>query len=154
MTDQTPEWLCKEMASRVPGWVETILEPTPGDGNLTRALLPGNYSLTLPRDIFSYRGSWDCVVMNPPFSPGKLCNEILEKVMSATDYIITVLLWTNLTASDKRFKRIQEFGLKRVTHLPRRTFGNSTQCCLLEMQRGFGKECIFDALQHPDGIGR
>ena len=38
MDFQTPEWLCKLMVGMLPAHCETILEPTPGKGNLVDAL--------------------------------------------------------------------------------------------------------------------
>jgi len=54
MTDfQTPEWCCRLMVSMVPDWCGSILEPTPGEGNLVRELLQrGKYNVTAPSEFW------------------------------------------------------------------------------------------------------
>jgi len=55
---QTPEIICNFMARLLPDGIVTVLEPTPGRGNLARALAgyqvtaPAELVIHLPRDIF------------------------------------------------------------------------------------------------------
>lgn len=65
---QTPPELCKYMASLVPDGTRTVLEPTPGEGNLVNELSK-RFQVTAPEDFFKLEKSvFDCVVTNPPFS--------------------------------------------------------------------------------------
>ena len=65
---QTPIWIVKYMISLIPSNCKTILEPTPGDGNIVKQL-NGNYEITAPEDFFLLEHKkFDAVVMNPPFS--------------------------------------------------------------------------------------
>jgi type I restriction-modification system DNA methylase subunit len=65
---QTPLEVAKYMCSLIPEGTNTVLEPTPGVGNIAR-YLSGKYDVTLPKDFFLLPESkWDCIVMNPPFS--------------------------------------------------------------------------------------
>ena len=58
---QTPLEICKYMVSLVPNGCKTILEPTPGKGNIVRDLI--NYDVTDPEDFFQLDPSiFDCVV--------------------------------------------------------------------------------------------
>lgn len=136
---QTPQWCCEYMAGLVPPECKTILEPTPGLGNLVNAL--AGYEITGPQDFYSAidpTSHFDCVVMNPPFSPPSLGYDILKRCMSMTDNIIALMPWLALINSDRRGKLINDYGLVSVTHLPRSTFrGARVQCCVLQMRRGY-----------------
>jgi len=44
--------------------------------------------------------------------------------------------WLTIINSQKRTEKINNYGLKSVTHLPRKTFPCSrVQCCILEMEK-------------------
>ncbi len=49
---QTPPEFCKFMAAMVPEYYELLLEPTPGIGNLYRALRSRGFDVTAPDDFF------------------------------------------------------------------------------------------------------
>src|ERR1700752_3977729 len=65
---QTPGHICDYMVSLLPDNVKTVLEPTPGLGNLVRALK--DYDVTAPQDYWSLdkQKKYDAVVANLPFS--------------------------------------------------------------------------------------
>ena len=65
MDFQTLESVCKYMVSLIPDGISTVLEPTPGKGNLVRAL--NGYQVTAPSEFWDVSGRFDAVVMNPPF---------------------------------------------------------------------------------------
>jgi hypothetical protein len=133
---QTPDWICKAMVQMLPAGIITILEPTPGAGNLVTALR--GYHVTAPEDFWIVAGHFDAVVMNPPFSPMAQGYNILFKCMKMTNTIIAVMLWLTIINSEKRTKMIMDYGLKSVTHLPRQAFkGARVQCCILNMQKGY-----------------
>jgi hypothetical protein len=125
------------MASLLPCWVKTVLEPTKGQGNLVSVL--GKYNVTAPDDFFLMPvGEFDAVVMNPPFTPMKKGYDILYSCMGMADVIIALMPWLSIINSSKRTNDLQIFGLKSVTHLPRKVFyGSRVQTCILELNRGY-----------------
>lgn len=163
---QTPPDVCKYMVSMMPSWTKTVLEPTPGEGNIVAALRKmGNgtahgYRITAPDDYFKLDPSisFDCVVMNPPFSSKtafgvpdgfekhgmRLGYHILEECMQKSDNVIALMPWFTITDSDVRLRAIKKFGLMSITALPRKTFQYSRiQTCIFQMKRGWEKETIF-----------
>ena len=140
MQFQTPENVCKYMVRLLPEGVQTVLEPTPGEGNIVRVLQ--NYEVTAPTDFWQIEGNWDAVVMNPPFSPMDMGYKILFKCMEMSPVVIALMPWLTIINSEKRTKKIMEYGLKSVTHLPRSTFkGSRVQTCILEMSKGWDQGC-------------
>lgn len=139
MDFQTHPIVCQYMVSLLPTGVSTVLEPTPGEGNLVRAL--NGYQVTAPSEFWGVSGRFDAVVMNPPFTPMEEGYRILYAVMEMSDIIIALMPWLTLINSEKRTDDIENFGLKGVTHLPRSIFkGSRVQTCILEMQKGFTGE--------------
>jgi hypothetical protein len=138
---QTSHWCCTYMASPLPQDCRTVLEPTPGAGNLVAAL--GDRDITTPAGDFwqeiAPRNLWlDCVAMNPPFSLPLLGYQILLRCKAMTNHIIALMPWLTIINSARRTKLIRDYGLVSVTHLPRSTFpGTRVQCCILQMCRGF-----------------
>lgn len=65
---QTPPNVAKYMVSLIPAGVKTVLEPTPGIGNIVNELY--DYNVTDPIDYWKLpASSWfDCIVGNLPFS--------------------------------------------------------------------------------------
>ena len=69
---QTPVHVCKYMASFLPENAGLILEPTPGKGNLVKALEPHG-KVFIPDDFNTMiENKFDYIVMNPPFTPMSL----------------------------------------------------------------------------------
>lgn len=139
---QTPHVVAKYMASFLPDNCGTILEPTPGIGNLAWAA--SDKGLVTAPDYFEDipKGSrFDYAVMNPPFTPMQEGYRYLLEVMEMTDHIIALLPWFILINSEKRMTAIKDFGLISVTHLPRKTFpGCRIQCCVLQLSKGYKGE--------------
>ena len=155
---QTPEEVCKYMVNMIPKHARTILEPTPGDGNLVRALQ--GFRVTAPKNFFDLDPllRFDSIVMNPPFSskhghsiPDDLQKSgmlfgyhILEECMEKSDSVIALMPWFTITDSDVRLRRIYRYGLKSITALPRKTFGYTRiQTCIFEMRRGWTGHTLF-----------
>ena len=143
---QTPLWVCEYMAGMLPDGTITVLEPTPGQGNIVSVLT--DYDVTAPQDFFELETDYyDAVVMNPPFSPMKKGYEIMYSCMERSDTIIALMPWLVMINSAKRTKDIMDFGLKSITHLPRKVFdGSRVQTCVLEMSKGFSGNTKFVAL--------
>jgi len=133
---QTAKWVCDIMVGLLPAGVSTVLEPTPGEGNLVRAL--NGYQVTAPQEFWNVSGRFDAVVMNPPFTPMEQGYRILYAVMEMSDIVIALMPWLTLINSEKRTNDIKGYGLKSISHLPRSAFaGARVQTCILEMQKGF-----------------
>lgn len=54
MDFQTPSYIAKYMVSLIPSRVITVLEPTPGIGNIVRELV--NYLVTTPVQFWAVNG--------------------------------------------------------------------------------------------------
>lgn len=137
MDFQTDPRICSYMVSLLPRKKELhVLEPTPGKGNLIRALK--GYRVTAPKDFWQVSGWFDAVVMNPPFTPMDEGYRILDAVMEMSNVIVALMPWLTLINSQKRTKKIKAFGLVSVTHLPRNAFpGSRVQTCILDLKRGY-----------------
>jgi hypothetical protein len=145
---QTPERICKYMCSLLPAYVGTILEPTPGKGNLVRAL-QSHGSVIAPDDFYKIEPDkfFDWIVMNPPFTPMKEGYKILYRCMDMTDNIIALMPCLTIINGEKRTRDIMQWGLKSITHLPRSIFkGSRVQTCILYMERGWARSTIFKTL--------
>lgn len=145
MQFQTKPDICEYMISLLPEWVHTVLEPTPGEGNIVNAL--SGYRVTAPSDFWkvSQNARFDAVVMNPPFTPMRVGYDILFRCMNLSNGVIIALMpWLTIINSQKRTSDIRSYGLKSVTHLPRNIFpGSRVQTCILEMQRGYHGDMGF-----------
>jgi len=140
MDFQTPKIVADYMASFIPDDCGAILEPTPGMGNLVKAVKHKGLVIAPQRfEDLPEGGKYDWVIMNPPFTPMAEGYRYLSSVMEMSGNIIALLPWFILINSEKRMNDIKSFGLVSVTHLPRKTFpGCRIQCCVLEMRKGFG----------------
>jgi hypothetical protein len=147
---QTPEWLCEFMIHLLPTGIVSVLEPTPGRGNLVRAL--AGYQVTAPGEFWTVSGRFDAAVMNPPFTPMAQGYRILYAVMEMSDVVIALMPWLTLINSKHRTKDIETFGLKEVVHLPRDVFpGSRVQTCILNMRKGYAGKTSLRFLSMPDG---
>jgi methylase of polypeptide subunit release factors len=141
------------MASLVPSSCRIVLEPTPGLGNLVKALRGKGFQVRAPSDFAEITTDrrFDAIVMNPPFTPMQCGYDILYRCMEMSDHIVALLPWLALINSQRRAQDIRTFGLKTVTHLPRSTFqGSRVQCCVLEMKRGYSGETLLRFLSHGE----
>ena len=147
---QTPEWVCGFMCELLPKGIASVLEPTPGKGNLVKAL--AGYRVTAPKNFWTVSGRFDAVVMNPPFTPMAQGYRILYAVMEMSDVVIALMPWLTLINSKRRTKDIETFGLKDVIHLPRDVFpGSRVQTCILNMRKGYAGKTSLRFLHMPDG---
>lgn len=166
---QTPVNVSKYMVSLLPEFIETVLEPTKGNGNLVKELF--EYKVEAPNDFFSLdkNKTYDAVVMNPPFSsksanlenaPLKYVNSgmkcgyyILFECMQKSNIIIALMPWYTISDSDVRLRRIKSFGLKSVTLLPRKTFNYTRiQTCVFELNKGYRGNTVFKVFDLLDGV--
>ncbi len=145
MKFQTPPVVCDYMAGLISAgcfefYPQTVLEPTPGQGNLRRAIVKAGHKVYAPKQFEDIpQGSrFDCAVMNPPFTPMAEGYRYLKAVMEMTDNIIALMPWLTIINSDSRTLEIMQWGLRGITHLPRKTFPNSrVQCCVVELRKGW-----------------
>lgn len=155
---QTPAFAAKYMVSLIPDGVITVLEPTPGSGNIVRELT--GYHVTAPADFFQLdiKQRFDCVVMNPPFSSKYAFNvpehlnkhgmrlgyHILQQCMQMSDNVIALMPWFTISDSDVRMRALKNWGLVSLTALPRKTFQFARiQTCVFELQKGYKGATIF-----------
>lgn len=165
---QTPSNVAEYMVSLIPKKSDTVLEPTPGDGNIVMALWDKHYTITAPDDFFLLpKQRFDCIVMNPPFSSKfafmenapdnfkeergmKLGYKMLLSCMEMSDNVIALMPWFTISDSDVRLRLIKDFGLKSITALPRKTFQYARiQTCVFELAKGWGGATefkVFDRL--------
>ncbi|MBD3404498.1 MAG: hypothetical protein GF411_00005 [Candidatus Lokiarchaeota archaeon] len=150
MTDfQTPDWVCDIMVGMIDDYPDSIIEPTPGEGNLVRALynrFPKSNIIALD-DVYQYQPNKEieCACMNPPFSPMKQGFEILKRVTEWTPYIIALLPWFMLINSERRTQWFIENGLCEIIHLPRRAFpGSRVQTFIAKLISGYKGEISFN----------
>lgn len=165
---QTPPGVCKYMASLVPPGTKTVLEPTPGIGNIVAQLT--GYNVTAPTNYFDLdkKQRFDCVVMNPPFSSKsafgvpqhlnrsgmRLGYIILQECMGMSDNVIALMPWFTLSDSDVRLRALKKYGMKSLTALPRKTFEYvRIQTVVIELQKGYKGETafrVFDLLNYEE----
>jgi len=155
MNFQTPTYICKYMISLIPDGVKTILEPTPGLGNIISEL-NGKYDIIAPNNYFDWKQKRvDCIVMNPPFTDKETiynnAPEYIKKLKGAkigywflfhaldlSDNIIALVPWYTIINSKKRVDVLQRFGLISITNLPRSVFKNvRVQTCILQLKNGY-----------------
>lgn len=151
---QTPPKVCAYMASLVPAGARTILEPTPGNGNLVAAV-SSKYEVHAPVDFFMMeKRRFDCIIMNPPFSAKftflknapmdqdfdgmRMGYWFLTQCMELSDDIIALMPWFTLSDSDVRLRFLKEWGIISITSLPRKTFKYARiQTCIIQMKKGY-----------------
>lgn len=162
MDFQTPFPVCDYMVSLLPDYLgpRRFLEPTPGEGNIVAAIKKRwpAADVTAPAEFFDlvpsiFNGKqeyprFDCVVMNPPFTPMIQGWKFLKHCMKMSNHIVCILPWFIPLNSSKRLKALQAFGLASITHLPRNTFPKSRiQCCVLELITQWPAKTIFKTFQ-------
>ena len=163
---QTPIAVCEYMASLVPSEAKTIIEPTPGLGNLVAVLEAKGFDVFAVDDFFQmdFKSQCDCIVMNPPFSTKSAFIEhaaagidlsgmkigyfILQKCMEMSNNVIALMPWFALTDSDVRMRFIMNYGVKSLTALPRKTFQYARiQTVIIELEKGYTGDTIFKHFQ-------
>lgn len=149
---QTPLWCCKYMTGLLPPGIRTVLEPTPGLGNLSGVLVEAGYLVEAPSGDF-FKQNWegkhyDAVVMNPPFTPPAVGYNIMFQCMEMSARMICLQPWEAVINGERRLKRIMDFGLKSISHLPRKTFpGARVRCCVLELVKGYKGAVEFHTVE-------
>jgi len=161
---QTPPEVCRYMVSLLPAGTRTVLEPTPGIGNILAEL--SAFKVTAPQDYFELDKSllFDAVVMNPPFSGSSLKNipdgwarldkkgkagmkagyQILLECMRKSNTIIALMPWFTISDSDVRLRFLKRFGIKSITALPRKTFQYARiQTCVIHLELGYEGKTEF-----------
>ena len=142
------------MVGILPGsGIKTVLEPTPGAGNIVKELRGYNkYDICAPNEFWDIDGRFDAVVMNPPFTPMVTGYKILYRVMEMSDIIVALMPWLTIINSEKRTRDIVGFGLKSITHMPRSVFpGSRVQTCILNMAKGYDDDTMFLTIQEDGG---
>ena len=137
---QTPMYVCDYMVSLLPKHVTSVLEPTPGEGNLVRSLNKKHFVIDAPQDFFTLpsKTRYDAIVMNPPFTPMSKGYLILFACLDRSNIIIALMPWLTLINSSARTGKLVSYGLKSITHLPRNVFkGSRVQTCIIELYKGF-----------------
>lgn len=160
---QTPEAVCQYMVDMVPTKAVKILEPTPGLGNIVKALEAKNrFHIIAANDFFllDKNEKYDCIVMNPPFSSKsafidnapinaetkgmKLGYHILQECMKMSSNVIALMPWYTISDSDVRMRYLKDFGIKSLTALPRKTFQYARiQTVIIELEKGYQFETVF-----------
>src|ERR1700694_5879712 len=131
---QTPVNVCEYMVDLLPASVKTVLEPTPGIGNLVRKLEDRYFNVTAPQDYWTLDKSlrFDAVVGNLPFSSKTFFNcppeyegkgmrvayEQMKVLMEIADELVMLMPWFTISDSDVRLRALKKFGLISVTALP------------------------------------
>jgi len=156
---QTPLPVAKYMVDMIPEGVVSVLEPTPGLGNIVGLL--GRYEVTAPIDYFllSKAARFDCIVANPPFSSKsafmdnapadistgmKIGYHILWELLEMSDNVIALMPWFTISDSDVRLRFLKKYGLRSVTALPRKTFQYARiQTVVLHLEKGYTGETLF-----------
>jgi len=157
MDFQTPLNVAEYMCGLIPPGTVSVLEPTPGEGNIVKFL--SKYEVTAPENFFDLpEARFDCIVMNPPFSSKyafgmpedfehkgmRLGYYILTECMKMSDSIIALMPWFTISDSDVRLRYLKSFGLKSITALPRKTFQYARiQTCVFELEKGWDNDTFF-----------
>lgn len=163
---QTPHFVAHYMATLIPEGVQSVLEPTPGAGNLVGAIEKLNYKVTAPDDYWKLDKNlrFDAIVGNLPFSERTFLNcppqyagmgmkvayEQMKVLMQMSDNLILLMPWFTISDSDVRLRMLKHYGLVSVTALPRKTFQYARiQTCVIQLQRGYNHLTefkVFDCL--------
>jgi hypothetical protein len=152
MDFQTPDMVCEYMVSLLSkDAYDLVLEPTPGVGNLSRAVKVKANNVIEPADYFKMDINlrFDAVVMNPPFTPMELGYKILFECLDRTDELVSLMPWLTIINSNKRTEKLFGYGLQSVTHLPRSIFkGSRVQCCVLHLLKGAKQTNFYNYNRH------
>ena len=152
------------MVSMIDDKAKTILEPTPGEGNLINAVKErfSEVNIIAPENYFDWeQQEVDCTIMNPPFTDKQLIttnasHKVRElKGMAITGYfvyeamkyskeVIALIPYYFIINSAKRVEELMKFGFVSLTNLPRGVFGNlSVQVCVIHLRAGHSEQTLF-----------
>lgn len=157
---QTPLPVAKYMQSLIPIGTKTLLESTPGIGNLIYGLSE-KHEITAAIDFFRLdRKKYDCVIMNPPFTSNeaildyasrevkrltgsKIGTWFLYEMLTWSDNVIALMPWYTIINSERRTQKLIDFGLVSIANLSRCWFNTRIQLCVLQLKRGWNKQTVF-----------
>lgn len=160
---QTPPFVARYMISLIPEGVKTVLEPTPGQGNIVKEL-NGKYNVIAPEDFFLWQPvQVDCVVMNSPFTDKEVDftnapREVkklkganigywfIEQMNQYSDNVIALVPWYTIINSKKRTWRYMQHGLASIINLSRSVFRTRIQVCILQFRKGYEGKTEFRQL--------
>lgn len=151
---QTPPHIAEHMAILL-SWLDiplnSILEPHPGAGNLVDALKKW-YDESKIKTYRSFEAipktkRFDAIVMNPPFDNTGWIH--LQHCLTKSKNIICLLPWSLLLNSENTINILLKFGLKRIIHLPRNSFTNRVQCCIVVLKKGYQGETRYSLYKPP-----
>ncbi|MCH7761991.1 hypothetical protein IIA15_11430 [candidate division TA06 bacterium] len=161
---QTPGWAADILASLVdpPNSIFTILEPTPGEGSLIRALERRFRNDSRVEIITPPPPNWDFwempvrkvdwVVANPPFTPFTEVIKYLKAFFKFSDNVISLIPWYTLINSQRRVNYLVDMGLSEVWNLPRYTFpGTRVQTCIIKCVGGYRGKIEFKFASGKNG---
>lgn len=151
---QTPVNVCDYMVSLLSQNVKTVLEPTPGIGNIVNSLKRKGYKVVAPDNYFELDKNqiFDAIVMNPPFSSKyafgvpecmnkygmRLGYHILTECMGMTSELVVLVPWFTISDSDVRLRFLKSYGILSITALPRATFQYARiQTVVLHLMNGY-----------------
>lgn len=158
---QTPKWAAHFMASLIGEKKQTVLEPTPGRGNIVSALQSKGHNVIAPTNYFLLpkKLKFESIVMNPPYSskfidPTGAPDDFpkgmaagywfLYDCMKRSNRVIALMPWFTISDSDTRLRSIYNYGLVAVYPMPRKTFQYARiQTVILDIQKGFRGTTTF-----------
>lgn len=164
---QTPKNVCDYMASMLPVNAKTVFEPTPGLGGLVNSAENLGFEVIAADDFFTHskNNRYDSIIMNPPFSSKsafiknapigsdvkgmKVGYYILTECMKMSDSLVALMPWYTISDSDVRMRYLQDFGIKSLTSLSRKTFQYARiQTVIIELSKGYKGETIFKTFNY------
>lgn len=160
---QTPPWLCRHLVEKLERVIPKsalVVEPTPGAGNMVKALKAAGYTNveTPPGDFFDWRPSSKpmAVVGNPPWTPNTLAYKVLDRCLEfGPALVVMVMPWVTVTNSDSRAQRLKAAGLGAVISLPRSVFpGVRLNACVLVIEPGTQADYLTLLLPTVEELGK
>lgn len=89
---------------------------------------------------------FDIVITNPPFDSKSY--GIFNKIILFSNNISILVHYLFIINSNSRTRLVKNFGIKKITHLPRGVFDNSkVQTCILFLESGFKEDTIFNLFE-------
>ena len=83
----------------------------------------------------------------------KMGYDILFECMKISDNIIALMPWLTLINSQKRTKKLLDFGIKNIIHLPRNAFpGSRVQTCIIIFEKNIKQDIIIKFIEKESDI--
>lgn len=159
---QTPPVVCDHMAKMAKDCnviginsYLTVLEPTPGKGNLVGALNDHGFVVYGPGSldfwvspVNVYSSKYDFVVMNPPFFPIKEMERFILRAQELSNNVIMLIPYIYIINSERRLNQLKSFGMVSITNLPRKTFPKSrVQTCIVHLKKNHSGDTLFKTFE-------